>query len=129
MRNRTAAAEHLAAIRTRPCPSWCVKPGHRYTGTRRVPWDLERVHRVAFELNGHRPVVDVSSYDEYAVGHLRGLGVPDEDYVGKPTITCDQRFLLDGATAKEARRMAARVQILADQLRAAADRLDEIRES
>lgn len=125
MRNRTAAAS-LAAIRTRPCPAWCARPGHRYTGTRRIPWDLDRLHPVAFPLNGRRAVVEAASYDEFAVGYMRGPDVPDEDWVGEPFIFCDQRFLLDGAKATETRRMAARVQILADQLRAAADRLDEI---
>lgn len=71
-------------------------------------------------------MVDVDSYDEYVVNALRGSDESDEDYVGTPSVTCDQRFLLNGATAKEARKLAAKVQIFADQLRAAADRLDEI---
>jgi hypothetical protein len=94
-----------------------------------VPWDLDRTHHIAFPLNGRRPVIEVTSYDEYAVGFMRGPDVPDEDYVGTPSIFCDQRFYLDGAGAKEARRAADRAQVLADQLRAAADRLDEIRKS
>lgn len=116
----------VAAIRNRPCPSWCAKSGHRFTAERRTPWDLTRTHTVAFELNGHRPMVDLDSFDEYVANALRGSDEPDEDYVGKPSVSCDQRFQLHGGTAQEARRLAAKVQILADQLLAAADRLDEI---
>jgi hypothetical protein len=116
----------VTAIRRRACPAWCSKPGHRYTATRRTPWDLSRTHSVAFELNGRRPMVDLDSYDEYVVGVLRGSDAPDEDYVGTPSVSCDQRFRLDGGGAANARRLAARVQVFADQLRAAADRLDEI---
>lgn len=116
----------VAAIRRRPCPSWCAKPGHRFTAERRTPWDLSRTHTVAFELNGRRPMVDLDSFDEYVVNALRGSDAPDEDYVGKASVSCDQRFQLNGGTAADARRLAARAQVLADQLRAAADRLQRL---
>jgi hypothetical protein len=117
----------VAAIRTRPCPSWCAKPGHRYTAERRSPWDLTRTHSIAFELNGRRPMVDLDSFDEYVVNALRDSDAPDEDYVGAPSISADQRFRLHGGTAADARRLAARVQVFADQLRAAADRLEQLK--
>lgn len=116
----------VAAIRRRPCPFWCSKSGHPYTAERRSPWDLSRTHSIAFELNGRRPMVDLDSFDEYVVNALRGSDAPDEDYVGSPSISADQRFRLHGGTAADARRLAARVQVFADQLRAAADRLDEV---
>lgn len=116
----------VAAIRNRPCPSWCAKPGHRFTADRRTPWDLCRTHTVAFELNGRRRMVDLDSFDEYVVNALRGSDEPDEDYVGKPFVSCDQRFQLSAGTPADARRLAERAQVFADQLRAAADRLDEI---
>lgn len=116
----------VAAVRNRPCPSWCAKTGHRFTADRRSPWDLYRTHTVAFELNGRRRMVDLDSFDEYVVNALRGSDAPDEDDVGKPSISCDQRFQLSGGTAADARRLAARAQVLADQLRAAADRLQQL---
>lgn len=117
----------VAAIRNRPCPSWCSRPGHRYTADRLTPWDMDRTHRVDFPLIGRRAMVTVESYDEYVANALRGSDAPDEDYVGTPSVSVDERFQLDGGTAGEARRLAARVQILVDQLLVAADRLDEVR--
>lgn len=116
----------VAAIRRRPCPSWCAKPGHRFTADRRTPWDLTRTHTVGFELNGRRRMVDLDSFDEYTVNALRGSDEPDEDYVGKPSVSCDQRFQLSGGTPADARRLAERAQVFADQLRAAADRLQQL---
>lgn len=116
----------VAAIRNRPCPPWCSKPGHRYTAELRSPWDLTRMHTVAFELNGRRRMVDLDSSDEFVVNALRGSDKPDEDYVGKPSVSCDQRFQLSAGTPADARRLAERVQVFADQLRAAADRLQQL---
>lgn len=116
----------VAAIRNRPCPSWCERRGHRFAATRTSPWDLSRTHTVAFELHGRRRMVDLDSFDEYTVNVLRGSDEPDEDFVGKPSVSCDQRFRLDGGTAADARRLAARAQVFADQLRAAADRLQQL---
>lgn len=115
-----------AEIKDRPCPPWCAKQGHRYTADSWAPWDLVRTHRAAFDLNGRRAMVKIESFDEYAANALRGSDEPDEDWVGKPGIGCDVRIKLGSATASEARRAAEKAQRLADQLRAAADRLDEI---
>jgi hypothetical protein len=116
----------VAAIRRRPCPPWCAKGNHRFTADRRTPWDLTRSHTIDFELNGRRRMVDLDSFDEYTVNALRGSGEPDEDLPGEPSISCDQRFELYGGTAADARRLADRVQVFADQLRSAADRLQQI---
>lgn len=116
----------VAAVRTRPCPSWCAKGTHRFTADRRTPWDLTRTHTVAFDLHGRRRMVDLDSFDEYVVNALRGSDEPDEDHVGRPSVSCDQRFRLSGGTPADARRLAARVQVFADQLRAAADRLQQL---
>lgn len=116
----------VAAIRNRPCPSWCAKGNHRFTAERSAPWNLTRTHTVAFELHGRRRMVELDSFDEFVSNTLRGSDAPDEDYVGKPSVSCDQRFQLSGGTAADARRLAARAQVLADQLRAAADRLQQL---
>lgn len=116
----------VAAIRNRPCPSWCAGPHHRYAAELGSPWDLTRLHTVEFELNGRRRMVDLDSSDEYVVNALRGSDAPDEDHVGEPSISCDQRFQLSDGTAADARRLAVRAQVFADQLRAAADRLQQL---
>lgn len=114
-------------IENRPCPDFCAEPGHKYTPDAGCEWSLTRLHSVAFRRpSGVEQMVTLTAMDEFCIGELRRPGSPDEDVVGSLAIEADERFLIDGCSADEAREFAAKALRLAAELLAAADRLDEI---
>lgn len=115
-------------IENRPCPPYCPEGGHQYTPDRGCDWDYTREHPVHFlrANEAEPPMVALSAMDEFVVGEVRKPGAADEDHVGMLAITADERFLLDGVSSDQARAFAARAERLAEELRAAADRMDEI---
>lgn len=117
-----------AEIANRPCPDLCAEPGHKYRPDSGCEWDYTREHPVTFRRpwDSEPPMVSLSAMDEFAVGSMRGPGVPDEDHIGMAAVCADERFLLDGCSAEETREFAAKALRLAAELLAAAERLDEI---
>lgn len=114
-------------IENRPCPDYCAEQGHQYTPDAGCSWDFTRMHTVSFARPaGFEPMVTLSAMDEYVVGELRKSGALNEDLTGALAIEADERFLIDGVSAAEAREFAAKALRLAAELLAAAARLEEI---